>query len=196
MPSHESSYSVAYAELAVFGFVLLVLSVLVQLFMNTGPVAGSLPGLTGVGSFLMVIGTAYRYFDKGSPERFPDGYTYLSLLGVFSGLVLIVISSLYSIGWFAIVIAGPVVLAYGLSIFGIQIHRSFRLRLRNISILAVILIASGSLLLFESVVYHGDNLTAPVILPFVAGLYLLFIPEVMKNYRYWKQQGYFGGSFP
>lgn len=194
MPSYSPSFSSAYAELAIFGAALFPVSILIQLYIKSGPLLEFAPVLISAGSLLMMFGTLYFYFSKSSMDRFPDRFTILSVCIMAFGLAISLIQLFYEFSQNSVMLAGPAIFGYGFTIVGTQLFMKFKFRTRVLQIAAIVLMAFGVLLFYFAGLYPGGRFFSPGIIPIISGVYLLFVPVMMKNYRYWKGLGYFDGQ--
>ncbi len=191
MSFHRKTLSSPYAELVIFGAVLFLTSVLVEIYINSWPYMGFSPGIMAASSFMMIFGTAYLYFDKSKVTRFPNRFSTFPLCCMALGLAISIFPLFYYVSQPSILLTGPTIFAYGLTIAGTQLFLYYRFKMRNLLISAMILIVTGALLFYFAGLYNGTRYVSLGYLPIVSGVYLLFVPTIMKNYRHWKRLGYF-----
>lgn len=193
-----SSYSNAYRELWRFGVLLFLFSIILQfyaVYAGSGLIISLSPILMVPGSLLMTFGTVYLYFSNSSFDNLSGRFTVLSVGSMILGLVLSFVPLLYSsytyITASALMLVGPVIFAYGLTVMVTQIYMTSGLKTSTLLTIAILLTAGGVFLFYLGKGYTGNIYVSLESLPSISGVYLLFAHAFKKSYNHWKGLGYF-----
>ncbi len=175
-----------------------LVGVVFQFYTDYSPDLFFIPILMGPGSLLMTFGTLYLYLDNGSFDKFSGRFTAISVFGMILGLAISSAPLFYSSYTFIIatrlMLVGPLIFAYGLTVIGTQFYMITGLSAKSLSIISIMLIAGGTLLFFFGKGYTGNIYVSLTALPLVSGAYLLFAHVFKKSYNYWKRLGYFNSQ--
>ena len=194
MPLESPIHPKTYIDLALFGLFAIAASIIVELFVKSGFLVGTAPGLAAAGLFLMITGTSYFFFTRLGNFRFPDSMTYFSIIVIIAGGIITYFLIEAILPFAVMLVSAPLVIVYGLSILALQLYVRYRFSIRLLFISSSAIIIAGGLVLYASGMgTYITSFSALGIILILSGVYLPMVPAMIKSYSMWKRWGYFNG---